>query len=412
MYLYFFVLIFIQRGLCCFPGLKGKKPIQSLLADEVSVLSTNNSDPFLQKLAHIDQLERERNEKIEQDQNNTNRTDEIVLLEKQGRSSQKMRNNAMGNLVQVSQSVGQNMTDISNIANSNTKVLEKVTSLTQNLTNITQNSILPSRNDRGASLPPSALPRPPRSLNPPRKIDYDRLSDSKFRKRLQTPPNSSANRAFELKTSSLKRGEYGKQEYSPSTNYSIKQKNYGTINQKSEMNTDFKHKLEYPSIKNYQHLDDSNTLKMFKESSPSLKRSLLPSARTRNTVKTPRDSVNSASSSSKNSNNSRSSPVHIRSDSNTSNIFINNTGQYHHSRTPPKYIRLTPPPDELIARNFQLSVPDNKSNHSKLHSPTRYNASLPSASNTASLPPKPADLKTPRSGNSISRGENRYRIQF
>ena len=38
-----------QRGLCCFPGLSTtKKPIQSLLADEVSVLSTNNSDAFLQ----------------------------------------------------------------------------------------------------------------------------------------------------------------------------------------------------------------------------------------------------------------------------------------------------------------------------------------------------------------------------
>lgn len=38
----------LQRGLCCFPSLTTKKPIQSLLADEVSVLSANNSEAFLQ----------------------------------------------------------------------------------------------------------------------------------------------------------------------------------------------------------------------------------------------------------------------------------------------------------------------------------------------------------------------------
>lgn len=53
--------------------------------------------------------------------NNNNKTEEIVLLEKQGRCSQIIRNNGMGNLAQVSHSVGQNMTDISNIG-STTKV--------------------------------------------------------------------------------------------------------------------------------------------------------------------------------------------------------------------------------------------------------------------------------------------------
>lgn len=42
--------------------------------------------------------------------------EEMVLLEKQGRCSQKLRNTSVvGNLAQVTQSVGQNMTDISNI---------------------------------------------------------------------------------------------------------------------------------------------------------------------------------------------------------------------------------------------------------------------------------------------------------
>lgn len=40
-----------------------------------------------------------------------------MLLEKQGRCSQKLRNNATGNLAQVTHTVGQNMTDISNIGN-------------------------------------------------------------------------------------------------------------------------------------------------------------------------------------------------------------------------------------------------------------------------------------------------------
>lgn len=44
-----------QRGLCCFPSLSGKKPSsQALLSDEGSVLSTNNSDAFLQVSADLD----------------------------------------------------------------------------------------------------------------------------------------------------------------------------------------------------------------------------------------------------------------------------------------------------------------------------------------------------------------------
>lgn len=106
------------------------------------MLSTNSSDTFLQvthgalscvgsrspirippqKLAHLDQRERERerselSERVAFQTVNNNQTkpEEIVLLEKQGRCSQKLRNSLTSNLATVSQIVGQNMTDISNI---------------------------------------------------------------------------------------------------------------------------------------------------------------------------------------------------------------------------------------------------------------------------------------------------------
>lgn len=54
---------------------------------------------------------------------NQTKADDIVFLEKQGLFSQKLRINLTGNLAQVTHTVGQNMTDISNIGNSNvTKV--------------------------------------------------------------------------------------------------------------------------------------------------------------------------------------------------------------------------------------------------------------------------------------------------
>lgn len=65
---------------------------------------------------------------MEQEASNSNKSEEIILLEKQGRSSQKIRNNGMGNLAQVSQSVGQNMTDISHIGTTPNKV-SKFTSI-------------------------------------------------------------------------------------------------------------------------------------------------------------------------------------------------------------------------------------------------------------------------------------------
>ncbi|KAL1401959.1 hypothetical protein pipiens_019912, partial [Culex pipiens pipiens] len=98
----------------------------------MSVLSTNNSDSFLQNLAHIDQRDRERQDRREQDESGgqsggagsgsgsgggggSTKPEDMLLLEKQGRCSQKLRSNQLSNLAHVTQTVGQNMTDISNI---------------------------------------------------------------------------------------------------------------------------------------------------------------------------------------------------------------------------------------------------------------------------------------------------------
>ena len=51
--------------------------------------SNNNSDAFLQNLAHL----RNQRENTPANSSNSGKNEEIVLLEKQGRSSQKLRNN-------------------------------------------------------------------------------------------------------------------------------------------------------------------------------------------------------------------------------------------------------------------------------------------------------------------------------
>lgn len=84
-----------------------------------NILQKNNN----KKLAHYDQRERERQEH-QDSQTNQTKSEDIVLLEKQGRCSQKLRNNATGNLAQVTHTVGQNMTDISNIGNPMVCVLD------------------------------------------------------------------------------------------------------------------------------------------------------------------------------------------------------------------------------------------------------------------------------------------------
>lgn len=74
------------------------------------------------KINENDQRERERSEQREREasqSSNQGKSEDIALLEKQGRCSQKLRNNVTGNLAHVTQTVGQNMTDISNIGHAN-----------------------------------------------------------------------------------------------------------------------------------------------------------------------------------------------------------------------------------------------------------------------------------------------------
>lgn len=68
--------------------------------------------------------------------NNSTKAEEIVLLEKQGRSSQKLRSN----LAQISSTIGQNMTDISNIGK-----LDKVRKILNYITHIIFFIVLYSR---------------------------------------------------------------------------------------------------------------------------------------------------------------------------------------------------------------------------------------------------------------------------
>ena len=340
-----------------------------------------------------------------------------------------------------------------------------VTNMPTNLSTIaTQSGIIAPRKERGASLPPSALPRPPKNFKPsPRKIDYDRLSDSELKKRSETPPKIPNNQrnAYELKTSSLKRGETGKRSFSPAKNYIemketyefakpdfiLKHKDYGAINKTETRFGAFKptvvnefSKPDHISTKNYQRLDDKKIItkntaiesvtaaSSSGNSSISIKRSLLPSAR-KNTVLSPtghnnspsknsRDSVNSASSGSNNSN-SRSSPIHAKTDSQISGITFQT-----HAKTPPKYTSLSSGDNKSFLPKTTSGLTT-----SKLYQPTQQLQQLQppnnclklpnpkliisQPANTASLPPKPVDTKSTRRGSSLSRGEvNRYRIQF
>lgn len=71
-------------------------------------------------LTHYNQHDSDRKDQRSHNLDHT-KTEDIALLEKQGKCSQKLRSNATGNLAEVSHSVGHNMTDISNIGNINSQ---------------------------------------------------------------------------------------------------------------------------------------------------------------------------------------------------------------------------------------------------------------------------------------------------
>lgn len=198
-------------------------------------------------------------------------------------------------------------------------------------------------------------------------------------------------------------------------------------------------KPDYTSTKNYHRLEESpksssisnTTVKSANLTGPSssspestsLKRSMLPSARKYSPqppggVKSSRDSLNSSESNQSTSSNTRSSPVHIKSDSTLSSAqHHHQPSSYHHnhSRTPPKYMPLSPQEKSLmVARQLNSQ----RQQHLQLQQQHQMKAASPSGSSTAassptaSLPPKPVDSKNTRRSGSLTRGENRYRIQF
>lgn len=165
-----------------------------------------------------------------------------------------------------------------------------------------------------------------------------------------------------MKMNTLKRGEYSRRDYVlptknyvemmnfPNPHFSLKRKDYGSMN-KAEFS-----KPEHTSTKYYHRLEESP--KSTKMSESGFKRSLLPARKyssvpSSSNKQNSRDSLNSSES-----NQSANSHLHVN------------------LRTPPKYLSLAP----------QIK--------------------------TTSLPPKPVDSRMARRGSSVTKGENRYKIQF
>lgn len=360
-------------------------------------------------MAHLDQRDRERSEMIERTafqnvNNNQTKPEEIVLLEKQGRCSQKLRNSLTSNLATVSQIVGQNMTDISNIGSDGGRIKVKVFFVkliiflkyillilkepegAKNYGSICQSNTLQLpqsySNKRGTSLPPSALPRAPRALKPPTKIQYDRLSDADIKSRSQTPPKIYL--SYRDKMSEIGGSDYGKRDHTnnlmsvnESVEFSVRKD--GRIKAKSEFS-----RPEFTSRRYYQRLEENPSSKLSLE--PKIyKRSLLPkyssSSPRLGNRKNARDSQNSSESTST----IRNSPVPLDPRNITPNYNLSER------KTEPTYL-----------------LESNKTN-------SMTSKIIPSRPALATLPPKPSDsriINNTRRGGSVSRGENRYRIQF
>lgn len=254
------------------------------------------------------------------------------------------------------------------------------------------------------------MPRPPRTLKPPRKIEYGRLSETDSNK-------SNSKTDYEIKTSSLKRQQ------SPVTSSGSKNfvdikselqmalnstknnpKTYGTIKNDTANNITkiyYSNKPDYLSSKNYQRLPESPT------SSDSMKRFggnasstggkkitfLRSSPGGQHQQQSREGSISSGS-------NSRSSPK-------PPDVAYQPLQQRSRTRTPPKYLNLHPAPGGKM----------NYLSNSNNSSPTKPN--LPSASvlyhqaqsQNTEWKQQHQRANSGRS-NSGSGGENKYRIQF
>lgn len=271
---------------------------------------------------------------------------------------------------------------------------------------------------RGMSLPPRALPRPQRSLKPPRKVEYDRLSDSQIKAHSQTPPKIITSPSYEMRTSSLKRDEYPKCKFSTSSTYmEMKQAlgfpkspfslkpNYGSMN-KHEFS-----KPEYTSKKNYSRLEGSPRAKTIMPETSGFKRSLLPTVRKYSQAiypanKSSRESLNSSESNNSSSIAARRSPNpnggvnHAKAESNASSA----SHQQSLSRMMSKQMNIGGGGSgNNGGGGGGMGLPlETKSLLYQQQQQSKHNYV------SASLPPKPID----RTIKSSLSNENRYRIQF
>lgn len=374
----------------------------------MATLTSNSSDAFLQNLTHL----RNQRDNTPTNSSNSGKNEEIVLLEKQGRSSQKLRSN----LAQVSSTIGHNMNDISNICHSSgsTKVSWPATLVnvrhptkSQLHSNQLPKIVLPPRKDRQSSAPPSALPRPPRTLKPPRKIEYGRLSETDSNK-------SNSKCEYEMKTSSLKRNQ------SPVTSAGSKNfvdikselqmalnptkansKSYGTIKSDTANNITkiyYSNKPDYLSKQTYQRLPESpsssDSMKRFGGSSGSGNGKKITFTRS-----SPGHQQQSREGSLSSGSNSRSSPK-------PQEVSYQPLARSR-TKTPPKYL------------NLQHAMPGSKMNYlsnSNNSSPTK--PTLPSSSvlyhqaQSANPDWKQQHQRASSGRSNGSSGENKYRIQF
>lgn len=237
-------------------------------------------------------------------------------------------------------------------------------------------------NKRGTSLPPSALPRPPRTLKPPTKIQYDRLSDADFKSRSQTPPKIFL--SYRDKMSEITSSDYGKRDFpnnlmpvNESIEFSVRKD--GRIKAKSEFS-----RPDFTSRKYYQRLEDNPSSKLSPE--PKIyKRSLLPKYTTSSPRLGHKQQARDSENSSESTSTIRNSPV--------------------------------PMDPRSVTPNFNQS--ERKIESKFILDPTKSsplgNKAMAGRPTLATLPPKPNEsriVSNARRAGSVSRGENRYRIQF
>ena len=257
-----------------------------------------------------------------------------------------------------------------------------------------------------SSAPPSALPRPPRTLKPPRKTEYGRLSDSDSNKL-----NNKSD--YETKTSSLQRYQSPVTMASGSQNsVDIKselqmalqptksnQKNYGTMKTDTANNITkiyYSNKPDYLSNKNYQRMPDSpsssDSMKRFTGGNGSGSKKITFIRSTSSGQQQSREGSLSSGS------NSRLSPK----PSEVAYQLLSRT------QTPPKYLNFNQTPG--VKMNYL-------GNNSSNNSPTK--PTLPSSSvlfhqaqaQNVDWRQQHQRANSGRS-NSGSGGENKYRIQF